>query len=270
MLAPVAVAPLGLRLVPLSARRARKLLRAARLLQPFGAVLVIASFLVPAGRWAALLAAGWLAVCAIAGLAGASELVESRSIAPGHLLPAAAVGFLAVGAGWLVSARGGISLGYSAPIVELTAVHFHYAGFAATVMAALAFEALRDRSSRLRGICAAAGMLVVLGTPVTATGIATGTAALTVIGPFLLAAGILTNAALTGFLIAPRQRVAGARWLLTISSAAVVVPMLLGVDYALARVLPVPALDLRTMAIVHGDLNAVLYSLLGLAGWAMA
>ena len=122
MLAPVAVAPLGLRLVPLSARRARRLLRAARLLQPFGAVLVIASFLVPAGRWAALLAAGWLAVCAIAGLAGASELVESRSIAPGHLLPAAAVGFLAVGAGWLVAARGGISLGYSAPIVELTAV----------------------------------------------------------------------------------------------------------------------------------------------------
>jgi len=110
----------------------------------------------------------------------------------------------------------------------------------------------------------------VLGTPVTATGIATGTAALTVIGPLLLATGILTNAALTAFLIAPRRRTAGARWLLAISSAAVVIPMLLGVDYAVARVLPVPALDLRTMAIVHGDLNAVLYSLIGLAGWSMA
>jgi len=237
MLAPVAVVPLGLRLIPLAGRRARQLLLVARLLQPVGAVLVIASFIVPAGPWAALLAAGWFAVCSIAGLAGASELVESRSLAPGHLLPAAALGFLAVGAAWLIAARGGISLGYSGPTVELTAVHFHYAGF---------------------------------GTPVTATGIATGTAALTVIGPLLLATGILTNAALTAFLIAPRRRTAGARWLLAISSAAVVIPMLLGVDYAVARVLPVPALDLRTMAIVHGDLNAVLYSLIGLAGWSMA
>jgi len=270
MLAPVAVVPLGLRLIPLAGRRARQLLLVARLLQPVGAVLVIASFIVAAGPWAALLAAGWFAVCSIAGLAGASELVESRSLAPGHLLPAAALGFLAVGAAWLIAARGGISLGYSGPTVELTAVHFHYAGFAATVLAALAFTALSERSRRMRRVCAAAGVIVVLGTPVTATGIATGTAALTVIGPLLLATGILTNAALTAFLIAPRRRTAGARWLLAISSAAVVIPMLLGVDYAVARVLPVPALDLRTMAIVHGDLNAVLYSLIGLAGWSMA
>ena len=228
---------------------ARRLLESARILQPVGALAAISSFLVPRGAAAALLAAGWLLVCALAGLAG--------------LLPAASLGFLAVGGAWLVAYRGALALGYSPPIVELTATHFHYAGFAATLMSALAYSVLRSR------ISAAAGLLVVIGTPLTAAGIATGTAALTVIGPILLAAGLLTNAALTAFLIAPRQP-NRARWLLIVSSLAVVVPMLLGVDYAAARVFPIPSLDLRTMALVHGDLNAVAYALIGLAGWSQA
>jgi hypothetical protein len=35
-------------------------------------------------------------------------------------------------------------------------------------------------------------------------------------------------------------------------------------------VLPVPALDLRTMALVHGDLNALVFALLGFVGWMVA
>jgi len=258
----VVVVPLGLRLAPLEEPYARRLLLAARILQPLGALAAIASFLVPKGITAAVLAAGWFVVCAVAGVAGLTELLQSRSVALGRLLPAAVLGFLAVGGAWLVASRGGFNLGYSPSVVELTAVHFHYAGFAATLMSALAFATLRTRVSGV------AGLLVVVGTPLTATGIATGTAALTVVGPILLATGLLTNAALTGLVIAPSKR-AGPRWLLTISSLAVVVPMLLGVDYAAALVLPIPSLDLRTMAIVHGDLNAVLYGLIGLAGWSL-
>jgi hypothetical protein len=208
-------------------------------------------------------------VCAIAGLAGLLELTEARSLRTPHVLPAAALGFLTVGGAWLVASRSGTLLGYSAPIVELTAVHFHYAGFAATIMSALAFNALRDRSPRLGTVSAGAGLLVIAGTPITATGIATGVAALTVVGPVVLAAGILTTAGLTAFVVAPKVSRPAARLLLMISAAAVVVPMLLGVDYALARVLPIPSLDLRTMAIVHGNLNAVVYSLLGLIGWSL-
>ena len=129
-------------------------------------------------------------------------------------------------------------------------------------MSALVLAALRSRLS------AVAGLLVVFGTPLTAAGIAARIPALTVIGPILLAAGLLTNAGLTAVRIAPRK--AGvARWLLMVSSLTVVVPMLLGVDYAIARVLPVPSLDLRTMALVHGDLNAIAYALAGLAGWKL-
>ena len=68
---------------------------------------------------------------------------------------------------------------------------------------------------------------------------------------------------------AKRIESAMARWLLWLSAAGVVVPMLLAVDYAISRVFPVPALDLRAMALIHGDLNALAFSLAGLLGWTM-
>jgi YndJ-like protein len=258
LLAPAVVVPLGLQVIPMHGKMATSLMRATRTVQPAGALMALVSFLVPTGWAAGLVAAGWLAVCTIAALAGLSELLETRSV-----LAAAALGFLAGGAAWLVAYRSGIYAGFGPTIAELTAVHLHYAGFGATVMSALAYARLRSRLSGL------AGLLVVAGTPVTAAGFALGNSALYVVGPSLLAVGLLTNAALTAFLIAPHTPRA-ARWLLTISAATVVVPMLLGLDYALARVFPIPALDLRTMAIVHGDLNAFAYALVGLAGWNRA
>ena len=136
-------------------------------------------------------------------------------------------------------------------------------------MSALAVSVLHERSPRLGRLASAAGLLVVFGTPLTAAGFATGTAVLMVVGPVLLVGGVLTTAGLTAFVVAPSVSSPVARWLLIASAAGVVVPMLLGADYAAARVLPVPSLDLRAMAIVHGDLNAIVYALVGLAGWAL-
>jgi hypothetical protein len=217
-----------------------------------------------------LLAAGWLAACGLGGLAGLAELVEARSLRPTHLLPAGALGFLTFGAAWLVVFRSGIDLGFTPTVAELTAVHFHYAGFSATLMSALALSFLQAAASRRAWVAEVAGLLVVLGTPITAAGFATGALILTVIGPVLLASGVLITAALTAFVVAPRMRSRSARWLLTISAAGVVVPMLLGVDYAAARVLPIPALDLKAMALIHGDLNALVFVLIGFVGWTLA
>jgi hypothetical protein len=269
LLAPLVVVPLGFRLAPLTRSHAILVLRIARFAQPFGALGAVVSFLVPIGVTAGLLAAAWLVVCVIASLAGAVEIVESRSLRPIHLLPAAALGVLSVAAAWLVAFRGGDDFGYSPTIAELTAVHFHYAGFAAVMMSALVLNALTGASVRARRVAAGAGLLVMFGTPTTATGVATGIAALTVVGPVLLATGILTMSALTAFVVAPRMR-SRARWLLTLSAAGVVIPMFLGVDYAAARVFPIPALDLQTMALTHGDLNALVFALLGFVGWSLA
>jgi hypothetical protein len=263
------VVPLGFRLAPLTRPHALFVLRIARYAQPVGALGALASFLVPIGSTAGLLAALWLVVCVIASLAGLVEIVETRSLHPIHLLPAAALGILSVAAAWLVAARSGNDFGYSPTITELTSVHFHYAGFAAVMMSALVLKALATASLRTRRVAAGAGLLVLFGTPITATGVATGTAVLTVIGPVILAAGILTMSALTAFRVGPKLR-SRARLLLTLSAAGVVIPMFLGVDYAAARVLPIPALDLQTMALVHGDLNALVFALLGFVGWLLA
>ncbi len=262
--------PLGLRLAPLTGQLAIRLLKIARVAQPVGALAALASFFFPVGWVSGLLAAAWLAVCGLAGLAGLAELLEARSIHPAHLLPAAALGFLTFGAAWLVAYRAGIDLGFGSTVAELTAVHFHYAGFSATLMSALALTALHDAAPRIARVAELAGVLVVLGTPITAAGFATGLLLLTVIGPILLASGVLATAALTAFVVGPRVQSPAARWLLTISAAGVVVPMLLGVDYAAARVFPIPALDLRAMALIHGDLNALVFVLIGFVGWTLA
>lgn len=263
------VVPLGFRLAPLTRPHALRVLRIARFAQPLGALGAVVSFLVPIGGTAGLLAAAWLLVCVIASLAGLVEIVESRSLHPIHLLPAAALGVLSVAAAWLVAFRGGSNFDYSPTIAELTAVHFHYAGFAAVMMSALVLKALSPASTRMRRLAGGAGLLVMFGTPITATGVATETAVLTVIGPLVLATGILTMSAITAFVVAPRTR-SRARWLLTLSAAGVVIPMFLGVYYAAAKVFPIPALDLQTMALVHGDLNALVFALLGFVGWSLA
>jgi hypothetical protein len=263
LLAPVLVVPLGLHVISIEGRIASRLVWAVRRLAPAGAATAIVAFLLPVGLLSGLVALGWLLVCSVGALAGILELIESRSLSPDHVFPAAALGFLAVGAAWLVAYRAGFDLGFGPTIAELTAVHFHYAGFGATLMSSLVSRRLRSRLS------AGAGWLVVAGTPTTAAGFALGASALFLVGPIILAAGLLTNASLTALVVAPRLP-SVPRWLLTVSSVSVFIPMLLGVDYALSREIAIPALDLRTMAIVHGDLNAVLYALIGLAGWSRA
>lgn len=270
VLAPVVIVPLGLRLVPFTGYRSRQVLALARVLQPAGAAAAVVAFLMSPGLTAGVIALGWLLVCGIAALAGLVELIENRSLRPAHLVPAAAVAYLTVGAGWMVVSRAGLRpLGFSRDIVELTGVHFHYAGFAATLMAALTMMALRDRGF-MRQFSAGAALLVLVGVPITAAGIATGSGLATVLGPVLLGTGVISIAGLTGISIAPRVESTLARGLLLVSAAGVVVPMLLGVDYAISRVFSVPALDLRAMALIHGDLNALAFSLAGLLGWTLA
>src|SRR5258708_38478218 len=109
-------------------------------------------------------------------------------------------------------------------------------------MSALVFSFLQGRTPGAAPVPEVAGLLVVLGTPITAAGFATGFLILTVIGPVLLASGVLVTAALTAFVVAPRMQSGLARWLLRISAAGVGVRTLLGGEHAAARALPLPGL----------------------------
>ena len=270
LLAPQVIAPLGLRLIDFDHGSGSLLLAAAVRIQPAGAVLATVSFLLPIGAEAAVLASAWLLVCAIAALGAIADLIEGRSLHPVGLATAAAIGYMAFGAVWLVLSRAGIApLGLSPVVVELTAVHFHFTGFAATLMAALVLSSLRRERGTSRQIALVASLLMIAGSPVLAAGWGTPFHVLQVAGAILVATGVTASAALLFFRSASLVESTPARILLRVSALAPLAPMVLAVEYSAGHVFGFPTLDIQTMALIHGDLNALGFSLLGLVGWSI-
>jgi len=267
LLAPLVIAPLGLALIDFDEGLPSSLLLVATRVQPLGALLAVLAFLLPIGIPAAAVASGWLLVCAVAALGALAYLVQGRSLHPVRLATAAAVGFMAFGAIWLVLSRTGVApIGLSPIIVEMTAVHFHFTGFAATLMAALLLTRLgQDRSLAQRAAIAGA-LLLVVGSPVLALGWATPVHLLQVAGAALVATGVVATSGVlffgSGRLVAPTS----ARVMLRLSALAPLLPMVLAVEYSAGHVFGFPTLDIQGMALIHGDLNALGFSLLGLVG----
>jgi YndJ-like protein len=270
LLAPLMIVPLGLALIAFDEGLPQVLLSAAIRVQPVGALLAVVAFLLPIGLPAAMLAAAWLLVCAIAALGALAYLVEGRSLQPARLATAAAVGFMAFGAIWLVLSRAGIApIGLSPIIVEMTAVHFHFTGFAATLMAVLLLVRLRNDRGVARRVALAASLLLVAGSPVLAMGWATPVHVLQVAGAILVATGVVATAAVLFFKCTSLVESTPARVLLRLSGFAPLLPMVLAVEYSAGHVFGFPTLDIQGMALIHGDLNALGFSLLGLIAWSI-
>jgi hypothetical protein len=269
LLAPLVIAPLGLALIAFDSGPASRLLAAAVRIQPVGAGLATVSLLVPIGAAAAILASTWLLVCAIAALGALAYLIQGRSLQPVRLAPAAAVAFMAFGALWLVLSRAGIApLGLSPIVVELTAVHFHFTGFAATLMATLVLARLQHERGTSRQIALAASLLMIAGSPLLAAGWATPVHVLQVAGAILVACGVIGTAALLFFRCTSLVESTPARTLLRVSALTPLLPMLLAVEYSAGHVFGFPTLDIHTMALVHGNLNALGFSLLSLVAFS--
>lgn len=270
LLAPLVIAPLGLGLIAFDGGLPAMLLTAAIRVQPAGAVLAVVAFLLPIGLPAAILSAAWLLVCVIGALGALAHLIRGRSLHPERLAPAAAVGFMAFGAIWLVLSRAGIApIGLSPIIVEMTAVHFHFTGFAATLMAAMLLTRLREDRGVARPVAIAASLLLVAGSPVLALGWATPVHAFQVAGAILVATGVVATAAVMFFRSASLVASTPARVLLRLSALAPLLPMVLAVEYSAGHVFGFPTLDIHGMALIHGDLNALGFSLIGLVAWSI-
>ena len=285
LLAPLVIAPLGLRLIAFATSPGSGLLAAAVRSQPVGAASATVAFLLPIGVAAAI-------------FDGVDELEigddprEERPFGPSraakkkrrgrqvvntlhadfrfHGLNARnpnaggfviALGFLAFGAVWLVLSRAGVApLGLSPIVVELTAVHFHFTGFAATLMAALVLTSLHHERGISRQIALGASLLMVAGSPVVAAGWGTPFHVLQVVGAFLLAAGVIATAAVVFFRSTSLVESTPARTLLRLSALAPLVPMVLAVEYSAGHIFGFPTLDIHAMALIHGDLNALGFS----------
>jgi hypothetical protein len=217
------------------------------------------AIVLPRGAGSAAAAGPWAVWCAA--LAVAAGIRWTRRPRVDHLLVAVAAGYLAVGAAWLLADRAGLEpAGVGPPFVELTAVHFTYAGAIGT---GLAWQAWRRR--RGDRVAALAVTAVAGAPPLVAVGfVAYG--ALQIVGAVLLTVGTYAYAwVVLRHLVWTLDR--RTRWLLGVSAVSVVAPMLLAVQWAVGANLGTPALSIPAMAATHGVVNAVGFCLLGVLGW---
>lgn len=257
LLGPLAVVPLGLRVAERQGPWPPWLV--------FGAgVLLVPSFLLPSGTAAGLLTAPWSFVGIGVALDGLADARRGGSWSPVSLARPLAGVWLFVGAASVTATRVGLSgLGIEEPIVELTAVHYHFGGFAAAILAWRTAKVATPLTPRLATIMAA---LVAWSPPVIAAGFVTKAAVLQVGGGVLLTLGLWLLAGLVLVLVAPVLS-KGSALLLRFSAVSVVVPMALAVSWAAGQFSDVPALSIPDMALTHGVVNAFGFVLCGLSGW---
>ena len=212
------------------------------------ALAVAGSLVAPSGTAAAALAAVWLIVAAH-GLVGRLRIAASSKVEPALVADVAAPAFACVAAGAFMCSRGNVSMfGIGEPIVQLTAVHFTYAGVGAVTLAGVV-----ARTHRVAGKFAVAA--TVSAPPVVALGFLLEHPVPQVGGAALMAAGVFAIATLQ--LMDLRLTNGVGRPLLVVSSLAPWTPMVLAVAWAASNYADVPALSIPDMARTHGTMNAV-------------
>jgi len=266
LLAPWIVVPLATLLIPtlesseplVAQRQALKWIIFA------ASALATVSFFLPTGILAASFASAWLLVCAFFALRGLRRLWRYRAHSFSQFCFAAGEAYLIVGGTWLVASRLGLQpVGFEEPIVLLTAVHFHFAGFLSAVLAGLTYERLRETRWSKPLVAALAGVVVgpgllglafLVGPPVKLAA-----AVLIVLGQFGLAMGMVR--------VALGNVKPVARAMLLLSSTCVVAGMALAASWALGEYPLEAFVELGRMERIHGTLNAIGFGICGLLGW---
>jgi YndJ-like protein len=265
LLAPWMVVPLALSLVT-TTHASRISQRSGAVIQYLilpGAALATVSFFLPDGHGAGALTGLWLIVGMALALDGLDRLIRTRLGSFQQFCFAIGEGYAVVGALWLLASRMGLQpVGFHEPIVLLTAVHFHYAGLMAAILAGLAASAIRP--SLLLRIALCCGVL----------------------GPGLLGlaflAGPKLKLAAVGLMVIGECGIAfgtfqvglnyatgiGGR-LLVVGGVSVIVGMVLAGLWAVGEYPLHAFVNLEQMARYHGVLNSVGFGLCSLLGWTL-
>lgn len=220
------------------------------------------ALLLDQGGWTALLVVPWVVATSAGALVVAWRWSRGRRRVRDLIWPMGA-GYLVFGSLWLLADRAGYQpAGFGPPFVQLTAVHFTYAGSVAAVLACCAWA--RRPGDRL---AATAAVAIAVAPPLVAIGfVAVG--ALQVVGAVLLTVGTYALAWVTLRHVVPTVHPLAA-WTLGASAVSVLVPMALAVQWAVGANLGTPALSIPQMAATHGVANAVGFALLGVLGWSL-
>jgi YndJ-like protein len=273
LFAPLVIVPLGLELAARMETQTAPSLpeRIARVIQGPAALLVVGSFFVERGLVSAGLASAWFVFCALLALGGLLRILRGAWRQIDFALIAASFLYLPIGTAWLEASRLGLEpLHFQEPIVLLTAVHFHYAGFAAPLLASSVFHALNPATSQrgLRCILRSVVIGVLIGPGLLAAAF--------VAGPRCkLSAALVLGASEIGlaacFLLALRKVTSlASRLLIGVAAASVVFSMVLAALWAVGEYPLQPFVGLGEMARFHGTANAFGFILCGLVGWILA
>jgi len=268
LLAPLVIVPLGLALVDLPHRiEAEHLYGFIQLIQPICAAMAIAAFLIPPGPLAGMLAAGWLVLTGLTALLGVTRFLSRKNLKATAIGLDAGLVYLFIGGGWLVMARLGLNpLGFGDVIVLLTAVHFHYAGFAAPILASLSGQALSPAPDPLRKWHQISVFGIIAGTPLVAAGI-TFWPLLELAGALIMAASLSILLYLIRFIVLHRVTQRPVQLLLTVAGFSLIVGLLLIVVYAVTQFTGQAVITIPQMARYHGVANALGFALCGLLAW---
>ncbi|HEU5460469.1 MAG TPA: YndJ family protein, partial [Pyrinomonadaceae bacterium] len=189
------VVPLGLSLLP-AYEEPSSLYRLTVFVQPVAALPGIASFYFENGPLAASLSSAWIVLTILIAMIGLMRL-KSRGLYPiEELAIDAGLLYLPVAGVWLVVYRLGVQpFDYGETIILLTVVHFHFAGFAAPIIAGMSGRVLATRKHP-QAIFKFSVFAIVTSMPLVAAGI-TFSPWLGLIGTLLLSTGLVMLAVLT-------------------------------------------------------------------------
>jgi hypothetical protein len=271
LLAPLIVTPLGLGLIVQleSVKTSDPPISVARWVQVPATLCVIASFWLTPGMRATILTLPWFCFGCFLGFWGLARLARGGYQHLRTICVIMSFLYLPIGCAWLVASRAGLSpMNFQEPIVLLTAVHFHFAGFAAPLLAAATVAKFEKASEPTRNILNVATAGVLIGPGMLAAGF--------VIGPHLkLAAALLIACSEIGlaffFLAAVRaMRPPLAQVFVAFSAASVLVAMVFAGTWAIGEFPLQPLVNLTEMTRFHGIANALGFTVCGLLGWTIS
>ena len=265
LLAVFVIVPLALSLI--SPNEDSIALRIAAWAQPISATLCFVSFFIAQGVVAGILASFWLALTVLIALAGILRLASSTPRLTSEQSINVGMVYLPIGGAWLLASRLGIQpLGFGDTIVLLTAVHFHFAGFAAPVLTGLAGRAVSNRTAASRAVTLAA-LATVIGTPIVAAGI-TLSPTVALVGALVVTLGLtLLGVVVIGY-VSPLISSRIARVFLLAGSLSSCAAMVLACLYAYSIVSHTLIIDIPHMAMTHGLLNSLGFALCSLLAWS--
>ncbi|MFE1872718.1 YndJ family protein [Streptomyces sp. NPDC059496] len=254
------VVPAGLRLIDPA-----RLLRTARL-WPLAAAPGALCLWLPRGTPATALAALYAAACLALAARAPVRLLRARPLTPPAIAVATALVSPSIAATALVAERAGYRLfGFDLDILALTVPHFHFAGFAAALVAGLVCRAVGGRAGT-GGLARWAAYSVPAGTLLVLLGYFVDDWA-ELLGAVVLTGGMWAVALLTWREVRPAGADRTTRTLLATSAAVLVATMLLALWWAVGEATGITHPTLTWMAATHGLGNALGFALCSVLAW---